>query len=141
MGKQKFAPIAGWEKAASQLEAWAVFCTVFMGDYWVHPSTYKLFLLLKDISRVSPSLRPQALQKPTFPAILLSLIQQEFNESFGQALERRQRVQCPNFERLHRALATGNFRPDIVALPGRLAPTEHPLYPPAAPCRQASATP
>ena len=27
MGTQKFAPIAGWNKAASQLEDWAVFCT------------------------------------------------------------------------------------------------------------------
>ena len=25
MGKQKFAPIAGWDEAVSQLEAWAVF--------------------------------------------------------------------------------------------------------------------
>ena len=32
MGNQKVAPIAGWDEAASQLEDWAVFCTVFLGD-------------------------------------------------------------------------------------------------------------
>ena len=37
MGKQKVAPIAGWDQAASQLEAWTVFCTVFLGDDGLHP--------------------------------------------------------------------------------------------------------
>ena len=45
-----------------------------------------------DASVVSPRLRAQARQQPTFPAALLRLIQQEFNESFRQALERRQEV-------------------------------------------------
>ena len=46
MRNQKVAPIAGWDKAASQLEAWAMFCTVFLGDDEVHPATYKIFFLL-----------------------------------------------------------------------------------------------
>ena len=40
MEKQKFAPITGWDEVASQIEAWVVFCTVFMGDDSVHPATY-----------------------------------------------------------------------------------------------------
>ena len=30
MGMQKVAPIAGWDETPFQLEAWAVFCTVFL---------------------------------------------------------------------------------------------------------------
>ena len=47
MGKQKVAPIAGWDKASSQLEARAVFYTVLLGDNGVHPATYEIFLLLE----------------------------------------------------------------------------------------------
>ena len=50
MGKQKVAPIAGWDEVESQLEAWAMFCTLFMGDNGVHPTTYKMFLLLEEKS-------------------------------------------------------------------------------------------
>ena len=82
----------------------------------------------------------QARQQPTFPAALLHLIHQEFNESFRQELKRRQRVRWPNFKNLLRDLATGNFRPELVALPGGIAPPELPLPPPAAPHHRASAT-
>ena len=69
-------------------------------------------------------------QQPTFPADLLRLIRKEFNKILCQALERRQRVQWTVFKSLRKALATGNFRPDLVALPGRLAPLEPPPPPP-----------
>ena len=141
MGKQKVSPIARWDEAVSQLEAWAVSCTVFLGDDRFHPATYEMFLLLEETSGVSQRLRAQARQKSTFPSALLRLIQQEFNKSFYQALDRWQRVRWMNLESLRRALATGNFRPDLVALPGGLAPPERPLSPPAAPRCQASATP
>ena len=75
-----------------QLEAWGVFCTLFLGDDMVHPTTYEIFLLLEETSVVSLRLRAQARQQPTFPAALLCLIRQESNEIFCQALERRQRV-------------------------------------------------
>ena len=88
MGKQKVAPVAGWDKASSQLEAWAVFYTVLLGDDGAHPATYEMFLLLEETSRVSPRLRAQACHQPNSPAALLRLIQQEFNESFLQAFER-----------------------------------------------------
>ena len=52
MGKQKVAPIAVWDKAESQLKAWAVFCSLFLGKDRVQPATYKMFLLLEETSRV-----------------------------------------------------------------------------------------
>ena len=92
MGKHKVAPITRWDEASSQLKSWAVFCTVFLGDDRVHPSTYEMFLLLEETSGVSPRLQAQSHQQPTFPAAFLCLIHQEFNERFRQALERCQRV-------------------------------------------------
>ena len=92
LGKQMVASIASWEEVESQLEAWAMFCTLFLGDNGVHPATYKMFLLLEETSGVSPRLQEQYRQEPTFPAALLCLVQQEFNESFCQVLERQQRV-------------------------------------------------
>ena len=49
-------------------------------------------------------------------------------------------MRWPNFESLRRALVTGNFRPELVALPGGLVPPERPLPPPTAPRRQALET-
>ena len=40
-----------------------------------------------------------------------------------------------NFKSLQRALATGNFRPELVTLPGGMEPPERPLPLPAAPRR------
>ena len=92
MGKQKVAPITSWDEAESQLVAWAVCCTLFLGYDGVHPTTYKIFLLLEVTYGASLRLREQAHQQPNFPAAFLHIIQQEFNESFRQDLERRQRV-------------------------------------------------
>ena len=64
MGKQKVTPIAGWNEAASQIEAWAVFCKVFLRDDGVHPTMYEMLLLLEETSGVSPRLRVQARQHP-----------------------------------------------------------------------------
>ena len=69
-----------------------MFCTVLLGDDGVHPATYKMLLFLEETSGVSPRLQEQTRQKPTFPAALLCFIQQEFNESFLQALDRQQQV-------------------------------------------------
>ena len=44
---------------------------------------------------------------------------------------RRQRVRRPYFEGLQRVLATGNFRPDLVALPGGITLSERFFPPPA----------
>ena len=105
----------------------------FLEDYGVHPVTYNMFVLLEETSGVSSRLQAQARQKPTFPGELLRLIQKYFNEIFCQGLERRHRVRWPNFKNMRRALATGSFLPEVVALPGGIAPPERPLPPPAAP--------
>ena len=76
MEKQKVVTVAGWYKAASQLENWAVFFMVFLGDDGVQPATYKMLLLLEDTSGVILRLRAHARHQPTFPAALLCLIQQ-----------------------------------------------------------------
>ena len=79
MGKHKVSPIAGWGKSTSQLEAWANFYTVFLGNKVKHPALFEMFLLIKETSSVSPQLCAQARQKPTSPPTLLGLIQQGFN--------------------------------------------------------------
>ena len=89
MGKQKVATIVCWDEAEFQLEDWALFCPLFLGDNGVHPATYNMFLLLEETSMVSSRLQAQARQQPTFPTALLRFIQQEFNKNFRQALERR----------------------------------------------------
>ena len=85
MGTQNVAPITGWDKAASQLEAFAVFCTVFLGYYGFCPDMYKMFLLLEETSGIILIIWVQSRQQPTFPSTLLPMIQQYFNESFRQA--------------------------------------------------------
>ena len=124
MGKQKVAPIASWDEAASHMEAWDIFYTVFLGNELRHPEMYVIFLLIEETSVISPQLQVQARHQPTFPAAFLLLIQQDFNESFCQALYRQHRVRWTDFESLWRALATGNFRPKLVALPGGIAPPQ-----------------
>ena len=46
-----------------------------------------------------------------------------------------------NFKSLRRDLATRNFRPELVTLPGGIAPPNRPQFSPAAPLRQALTTP
>ena len=79
MGKQKVAPIAGWDEVSSQLEAWAVFCTVFLGYEGAHPAMYEMFLLLEETSGVSLRLRAHAHHQPTSPTTLLRPTQKDFN--------------------------------------------------------------
>ena len=74
MGEQKVAPIAEWDEAESQIEAWAVFCTLFLGDNKVNPAAYKMLILLEDTYGVIPRMRAQAHQKTTIPTALFRLI-------------------------------------------------------------------
>ena len=140
MGNQKGALISGWDEASSQLKAWVVSWKLFLRDDRIHPAMCEMFLLLEETSGVSPRQREQDRQQHTLPPAVLRLIQQEFNKSFRQALERWQRLPWPNFENLQRYLVTGHLRTELVALTGGIAPPERPLPPPAAPCRHKSAT-
>ena len=126
MGKQKVTPIVGWDKVASQMEALAVFFMVFIGDKSKHPATYDMFLLIEETSGVSPWMQTQAHHQLTFPVALLLLIHQEFNGRFCHALERRQRVWWTDFDIMWRVLTMGNFRTELVALPGGITPPERP---------------
>ena len=67
MGEQKVAPIAEWDEAESQIEAWAVFFTLFLGDNKVNPAAYKMLIILEDTSVVRPRMQAQARQKTTIP--------------------------------------------------------------------------
>ena len=75
----------------SKLEAWAVFCKLFLGDDRVHPTTYEMFLLLEETSGVSPRLRAQALPVTYFshrpPSPDTSGVQQELPPGVGEAAE------------------------------------------------------
>ena len=115
--------MTGWYEAASQLEAWAVICTMLLREVKSHPASFKMVTLIEDKASVGPCLWSQDCHNPAFPATILRLLQMEFNNSFCQALERRQRVRWPNFQQLRRSLTTGNFRPEIVAIMGALTPT------------------
>ena len=119
---QKVKPVTSWEAMEKKLEAWGVFCCDFLGDTSVHPATYEVCSLLKETAYVKAQLRDQIHRQPTLTIALLLLLQSEFNESFLQALERRQRVHWPTFERLGQDLAMGNFCLDNVALPGAFTP-------------------
>ena len=86
-----------------------MFCTLFLGDDGVQPATYDIFLLLEETSGVSPRLQAQARQQPTFPVALLHLLQEDFNESFCQALERQQQVRWKNSRVCRGLLRRGIF--------------------------------
>ena len=46
MERQKVDPITGWEEAASLMESWELFCTVFLGDDGRHLATFDMFHLV-----------------------------------------------------------------------------------------------
>ena len=54
----------------------------------------------------------------------------ELNESLCKELEWRQRVRCPDFDKLSQDLATGNFRPYSIAIPGAFTPQSQVLQEP-----------
>ena len=60
MGKQKVAPIAGWDESDYQLEAWDVFCTLFLEVNGFNTATYDMLLLLEEKFEVISRLHAQA---------------------------------------------------------------------------------
>ena len=95
-----------------------MFCHVFLRDAAIHPTTYEVCTLINETAHVGARFQVQMQRHTTLSVALLRLLQIEFNESFRQALERRQQVHWPDFGRIRQDLATGNSRPDIIALPG-----------------------
>ena len=52
LGKQRVEPVTSWEAAEKQIEAWGVFCHVFLGDTVVHPATYEVYTLVEETTHV-----------------------------------------------------------------------------------------
>ena len=46
LAKQLVDRVTSWEASEKQLEAWGVFCHVFMGDAAVHPAKYEICTLV-----------------------------------------------------------------------------------------------
>ena len=113
-----------WEAAKKKLEAWGVFCHVFLGDTALQPATYEICRLMYETAYVRAILRAQMQRQPTLTLALLHLLQTQFIESFCQALEWRQRVRWSDFKQLRQDLATGNFWPESIVLPGAFTPQE-----------------
>ena len=124
MGQQKVYPVTGWYEAASQIKAWSVMCSVFLGHMGQHPATFDMATLSKETATICPHLWAQSLQEPAFPVTLLCLIQMEFKENSYHSLERRQQVRWSYFEILQISLATGNFRLESMSMPGELTPSQ-----------------
>ena len=47
LGRQKFSPVDSWDEAASQLEAWAVFGTVFPSTADMRPASANIMALVE----------------------------------------------------------------------------------------------
>ena len=73
-GRQKFSLVSGWDKAASQMKAWAAFCRVFLGEDGRHTATFEMFYQVQEIMSVRLCLCAQARQQVSFPTCLLCLI-------------------------------------------------------------------
>ena len=67
LGKQKVAPIASWDEVVSQLEAWAMFYTFFLGDNGFHPATYDIFSPPGGYIWVQPEAAGASLPKTYLP--------------------------------------------------------------------------
>ena len=122
IAKQKFERVTRWEDAENQIEAWGVFYKVLLEDAALQPTTYEVCTLVEDTAHVGAILREPMQRQPALTIAFLCILQTEFNKIFRKALERQQGVRWPYFERLRQYLATGNFRPDSIALPGAFTP-------------------
>ena len=122
LGCQIAAPVESWDKSASQIKAWEVFYAVFLVMADTHPYNAKMIALVKETTCVCLCLCAECHLQPILFVNLLCLIHTEYNESFHQALEQRLRVAWTDFDGLERELATGNFSPEMVIMPGFLLP-------------------
>ena len=118
MKQQRIPSIVGWELAAKMLEQWLVVVTVILRPQERHPAVFELATLLEAEDKVNSRLRAQAAAQQDMPAVLVRLIQTEFNESSRQVFTSHLLVRWPHLTPLIRTLTTGHFRPDTVHMPG-----------------------
>ena len=71
MGKQKIYPVTSWDAAAKQIEAWTVFCAIFLGDLYHHTSTLEMGLVIKETKVFIYCLRIKSQQQSDFPDTFL----------------------------------------------------------------------
>ena len=95
-------------------------CTMFTGETTSHPTTFDMSTLIEETYVVVARIRAQERRQTFFPAALLRLIKTQFNDSFHQGVGRRQMVRWCEFEKLWQELATGNFLPEKMMMPGAL---------------------
>ena len=100
------------------LEQWLVVVTVLLGLQERHPAVFELATLLAVVEEVKSRLRAQAAVQKDIPTALVLLIQSEFNWSFHQVFTRHLPVRWPHFTPLIHTLATGQFQPGTVTMPG-----------------------
>ena len=77
---QKVAPIIGWEDFINTLEQWSVFLTLIMGMDSRHPLVYELTMLIGASQEVNTRLQEKDRYQPSMLAVLVRLIQTEFNK-------------------------------------------------------------
>ena len=61
LGIQKVAPVDSWEKAASQLKLWAVFCVVVLGAAYTYLATSEMIILVEETTFIRARLHAQCL--------------------------------------------------------------------------------
>ena len=140
--QQLILPIVGWEAEEKMLEKWLLVVTVLLGPQERHPEVFELATLLEAANEVNSRLRAQAGAQQDMPAVLVRLIQTEFNESFRQVFTSHLPVRWLHLTPLIRTLTTGHFRLDTITMPGRFRhnfPTAPPSYRSAAPQNRAPA--
>ena len=79
MKQQRILSIVGWELAAKMLEQWLVVVTVILRPQERHLAVFELATLLEAADKVNSRLRAQAATQQYMPAVLVRLIQTEFN--------------------------------------------------------------
>ena len=121
LGRQKVVPITSCDSALKKIEAWTVFCTVFLGDSSIYQATQELEDLVGNTEGFGTHIHAQTQRQPSFPAALIFHLKYEFNKSFRHALERRHRVRWPCLEDLWRQLTTIHFSTDRVYILGAIS--------------------
>ena len=76
--------------------------------------------LVKETTCILARLSGQFCRQTILPVTLLQLLQMEYTDILQHVLERRHRVEWLDFDGLKRALATGDFLPETVTIPGYL---------------------
>ena len=126
MSQQKVAPVTSCDDASKQMQIWDIFCGIFIEYSLVHLTIFEVQVLIEELSIIRSSIYEQDQHQPSSPVAFLRLIQTGFNQIFCQSRQRRHRALWVEFEWIHWALATRNFRHVSVVIPESLTPSTPP---------------